>query len=472
MFYGGISMNYDNVDKYNLRNIGMAYILEKNSFSKDGKTITYYEIIDCCCGFVYEYRNVGLLFVSLSKNTGSQLQLNYNPEHKTLASGFKTLGELSTQNNNTMDIELFISEYKKHIRELYFYNAVEDTYELINNEELIHQIRSSKKKKKDFDEKDLNKDSDISQMYSEIKKTIISQDEQIMQILTTLFKNQKVVNGKFDIDMISKLKENLIIYGSTGTGKTEILKRIANIYKVPIVIEDATSLTESGFVGRDIKDMLNDLYLASGKDIESAQKGILVIDEFDKLAEQDSSRSHVSREGVQRSLLKLLDGSEYYFDGLKFNTSKLSVVALGAFTGIVENDDYTNITTKDFVDYGIMRELMGRFSKLVAMNYLTKEDIKKILIESNFSPINTYKHLFESMNIGFTYEDDFIDYIAEKAVALNSGARSLKTVFDDIISSAMFRIFAGDYSSIHLTKPIEDEKPYVLTKTLKNSNNK
>ena len=471
MFYGGISMNYDNVDKYNLRNIGMAYILEKNSFSKDGKTITYYEIIDCCCGFVYEYRNVGLLFVSLSKNTGSQLQLNYNPEHKTLASGFKTLGELSTQNNNTMDIELFISEYKKHIRELYFYNAVEDTYELINNEELIHQIRSSKKKKKDFDEKDLNKDSDISQMYSEIKKTIISQDEQIMQILTTLFKNQKVVNGKFDIDMISKLKENLIIYGSTGTGKTEILKRIANIYKVPIVIEDATSLTESGFVGRDIKDMLNDLYLASGKDIESAQKGILVIDEFDKLAEQDSSRSHVSREGVQRSLLKLLDGSEYYFDGLKFNTSKLSVVALGAFTGIAENDDYTNITTKDFVDYGIMRELMGRFSKLVAMNYLTKEDIKKILIESNFSPINTYKHLFESMNIGFTYEDDFIDYIAEKAVALNSGARSLKTVFDDIISSAMFRIFAGDYSSIHLTKPIEDEKPYVLTKTLKNSNN-
>ena len=116
MFYGGISMNYDNVDKYNLRNIGMAYILEKNSFSKDGKTITYYEIIDCCCGFVYEYRNVGLLFVSLSKNTGSQLQLNYNPEHKTLASGFKTLGELSTQNSNTMDIELFISEYKKYQR--------------------------------------------------------------------------------------------------------------------------------------------------------------------------------------------------------------------------------------------------------------------------------------------------------------------------------------------------------------------
>lgn len=457
-------MNYDNIDKHNLRNIGIAYVIEKKSFVKDEKKITYYEIIDYYCGFVFEYRNSGLLFTSLSKNLGSELQLNYNPKKNVLAAGFKTFYELCLQNNNTVDIDKFIAEYKKHVGEFCFYNAVEDTCELINNEEVIQQIKNSKKSKKDFDENVLNKDSDISQMYSEIKKTIISQDEQIMQILTTLFKNQKVVNGKFDIDMISKLKENLIIYGSTGTGKTEILKRIAKIYKVPIVIEDVTSLTESGFVGRDIQDMLNDLYLASGEDLESAQKGILVIDEFDKLAEKDSGRSHVSREGVQRSLLKLLDGTEYYFNGLTFNTSKLSVVALGAFTGITKNDDYTNINTKDFVDYGIMRELMGRFSKLVAMNYLTKEDLKKILLESNFSPINTYKHLFESMNIGFTYEDDFIDYIAEKAVALNSGARGLKTVFDDIISSAMFRIFAGDYSSIHLTRPNDEEKPYVLTK--------
>ena len=210
--------------------------------------------------------------------------------------------------------------------------------------------------------------------------------------------------------------------------------------------------------------MLNDLYLAANRNIEVAQKGILVIDEFDKLAEKDSTHNHVSKEGVQRSLLKLLDGSEYYFNGLTFNTSKLSVVALGAFTDITNSDDYTGINIKDFVDYGIMRELMGRFSKLVAMNYLTKEDIKKILIESSFSPINTYKVLFDSMNIDFTYDDDFIDYIAAKAIALNSGARSLKTVFDDIISSAMFKIFDGDYSSIHLINPNESESPYVLTK--------
>lgn len=446
-----------------LSNIGLAYIMQKKSFLKDDKPITYFEIIDCVYGFKYDYKNVGFLFTSLSKNLGTQLPTAYNSKNEYFAINFQSIEELSSKNNNVADIDKFLSEYKKNIGKFCFYIPDQNTFESISDQELIQQIEKSKSKE-DFNGNLLNKNSEISKMYSEIKKTIISQDKQIMQILTTLFKNQKVVNGSFDIDMISKLKENLIIYGPTGTGKTEILKRIAKIYKVPIVIEDATSLTESGFVGRDIQDMLNDLYLAANRNIEVAQKGILVIDEFDKLAEKDSTHNHVSKEGVQRSLLKLLDGSEYYFNGLTFNTSKLSVVALGAFTGITNSDDYTGINIKDFVDYGIMRELMGRFSKLVAMNYLTKEDIKKILIESSFSPINTYKVLFDSMNIVFTYDDDFIDYIAAKAIALNSGARSLKTVFDDIISSAMFKIFDGDYSSIHLINPNESESPYVLTK--------
>lgn len=167
-------------------------------------------------------------------------------------------------------------------------------------------------------------------------------------------------------------------------------------------------------------------------------------------------------------MLKLLDGSTFYFNDKEFDTSKLSIVALGAFTGIVNGDDYSSVSPTDFVNYGIMRELMGRFSKLIAINPLSKEDIKKILIESDFSPLNTYKLLFDSINISFSYEDNFVDYIAEKAVILNSGARSLKTVVDDAISSAMFRIFAGGYSRILLTKPItNEERPYVLTKKVK-----
>lgn len=108
-------MNYDNVDKKNLRNIGIAYILKKNNFSKDRKTITYYEIIDCCCGFLYEYSNSGLVFTFLSKDPGLQLHINYNPNRQFLASNFKTFYEFCRQNNYVLDIPLFISEYKKHI---------------------------------------------------------------------------------------------------------------------------------------------------------------------------------------------------------------------------------------------------------------------------------------------------------------------------------------------------------------------
>ena len=212
--------------------------------------------------------------------------------------------------------------------------------------------------------------------------------------------------------------------------------------------------------------MLEDLYLAAGKNIKLAEKGILVIDEFDKLAEKnEDNQSHVSRLGVQRSLLKLLDGSLFYFDNKKFDTSKLTIVGLGAFTGITDSDDYKNLSSNDFIKHGIMRELMGRFSKTIAMNPLSKEDMIKILKESDFSPLNTYKKLFEMLNVNFDFNDKFIEYIASLAIEKHSGARSLKTIFDDCISSALFRIFAGEYSGISLIKPDErNNKPYVLTK--------
>ena len=445
-----------------MNDVGITYILEKKECTIEGRKRVYYEIIDCACGLMWSFRNTGEQFISLSKQLGFSINRKINTNSDNAVAGFKSFMDLTAENGNKFDIGIFMKEYRSHIGEYYTYDALKDTFSVISDENFINNIKS---KKKDFDDAILDNDTDISQMYSEIKRTIISQDEQIMQILTTLFKNQKVVNSSLHKDIIGKLKENLIVYGSTGTGKTEIIKRISNIYKIPLVIEDATSFSETGYVGRDITSMLEDLYLAADKDMELAQKGILVIDEFDKLAEKNSSsHDHVSRIGVQRSLLKLLDGSTFYFGDQKFDTSKLSVVALGAFSQITNGDDYSKITTTDFVNYGIMRELMGRFSKRVAMNSLSKDDIKRILIESDFSPLNTYKLLFESMNISFSYDEDFVDYIAEKAVALNSGARSLKTVFDDTISSAMFRIFAGKYSAINLTKPTNDEGPYVLTK--------
>lgn len=338
--------------------------------------------------------------------------------------------------------------------------------ELVGDKKIIIEAKKAFHigEKKEFSESSMINDSDISKLYKNIKKTIISQDKQIMMILTSLFKNNRVINSSLSDDVIRKLKENILIAGPTGTGKTEIITRISKNYDLPIVIADSTSLSETGYAGRNVEDLLSDLYIAADKDLEKAQKGILVIDEFDKLAEKND-QAMVSRSGVQRSLLKILDGSKMYFDGMVFDTSKLTVIGLGAFSGIKEKESYDNISTEDLTKYGIMQELVGRFSKVIKMNSLCKSDLKRILLESDLSPLNTYKSLFDEMEVSFSYDDKFVDFIAEKAEQLDTGARSLKTIFDEQISGALFSIFAGDYKDISLTNPDENGISYKLEKT-------
>lgn len=453
-----------------MANLRIGYLFKKKYVTYEKKKYEIFEFVDYVAGIGFTNPENNDRFNVLSGNYNGTYAsfINKNANEEDYVFLEDNLSDALKVNDNKVD---FIAIRNKRISSTgkYYLRGDNGTSlsKLINKDLITHLQNNDKKGQSDFDEDEFEKTSDISSMYSSIKKTIISQDEQIIQILTALFKNQKVVNSDLDMDLVAKLKENILIYGSTGTGKTEILKRISRLYNIPIVIEDATALSETGYQGRKITDMLEDLCFAANNDIELAEKGILVIDEFDKLAEKSGdSQSHVSRLGVQRSLLKLLDGTLFYFDDKKFDTSKLTVVGLGAFTGITKGDDYKQLTTDDFMKYGIMRELIGRFSKTIAMNPLSKEDIIKILKESDFSPLNTYKKLFDMLEVNFDFSDEFIEYIAELAIAKQSGARSLKTVFDDCISSALFRIFAGEYSSISLVKPDdENNKPYLLTKT-------
>lgn len=453
-----------------MTNLSVGYLFKKKYVTYQSKKWEIFEFVDyvVAISFTNTSNNERCNILS-GNNAGSYASaLNKNANEEDFVFIFDSLSKAIEENENSVN---FVKIRENKISKIAKYYLRKDSgdglTQLVNSDLISFLEKDSSKGKSEFDEGEFQKSTDISTMYSSIKKTIISQDEQIMQILTALFKNQKVVESDFDIDLIAKLKENILIYGSTGTGKTEILKRISKLYNIPIVIEDATSLSETGYQGRKITDMLEDLCLAADGDIKLAEKGILVIDEFDKLAEKSSdNQSHVSRLGVQRSLLKLLDGTLFYFDNKQFDSSRLTVVGVGAFTGITNGDDYKQLTTEDFMNYGIMRELIGRFSKTIAMNPLKKEDIIKILKNSDFSPLNTYKKLFEMLQVQFEFTDDFIEYIADLAIAKKSGARSLKTVFDDCVSSALFRIFAGEYSGISLVKPdVENDKPYVLTKT-------
>ncbi len=448
-----------------MANLNTGYLFEKKYITFNSEEWEIFEFIDYVAAICYEnkYNDMRYNIVSGDKTGFYANPINKNQKEE-LVFIEEDLNKVIQNNNYIVNFEEIRKNKISKTAKYYQKNNKGGLTKLENNE-LLNFLENNKRKE-EFSEKSFEKSTDISDMYLSIKKTIISQDEQIMKILTALFKNQKVVSSNLDNDLISKLKENILIYGSTGTGKTEILKRISKLYDIPIVIEDTTALSETGYQGRKITDMLEDLCQAANNDINLAEKGILVLDEFDKIAEKDGdSQSHVSRLGVQRSLLKLLDGSIFYFDNKKFDTSKLTIVGLGAFTGITKSDDYKKITTEDFMKYGIMRELIGRFSKTIAMNPLNKEDIIKILKESDFSPLNTYKKLFEMLQVKFEFNDDFIEYIAEKAIYKKSGARSLKTIFDECISSALFRIFAGEYSEISLIKPKnEDEQPYILKK--------
>lgn len=450
-------------------NLSVGYLFKKKYVTYQSKKYEIFEFIDYVATIVFTNRSNNQRCNILSGiHAGDYASIiNPNANEEEFVFLIDDIQKAIEDNGNSVDFPEIREKRISSTAKYYLREKKGTTLTQLVNEDLINFLENEDAKgKKAFDEEVFEKSTDISAMYAAVKKTIISQDEQIMQILTALFKNQKVVESDLDIDLIAKLKENILIYGSTGTGKTEILKRISKLYEIPIVIEDATSLSETGYQGRKITDMLDDLCLAANGDIKLAEKGILVIDEFDKLAEKNGdNQTHVSRLGVQRSLLKLLDGALFYFDNKKFDSSRLTIVGVGAFTGITSSDDYKHITTEDFMKYGIMRELIGRFSKTIAMNPLKKEDIIKILKNSDFSPLNTYKKLFEMLQVEFEFNDDFIEYIADLAIAKKSGARSLKTVFDDCISSALFRIFAGEYSRISLIKPDdENEKPYVLAK--------
>ena len=447
---------------YILDNLGIAYIyVPRRGIIKEGQGVRDYYEIECVdIGF----RTEDCTFVSLMENVGEEFDFYNNFDGKRFVVDFKHISELCEEYGNYKPKD-FVNLFEKKVGKCYLWNYQNSQFEEIKEQKFF---KANKKKKKK-----IGADLNIVKMYNQVRETIIAQDEQVKQILASVYKNQKIINSSLDDRTIAKLKENIIVYGPTGTGKTEILTQIAKLCDVPIVIEDATSFSETGYVGRDVSEMLGDLYSIAGNDVNLAEKGILVIDEFDKLGESatDGTMEGPSRNGVQRSLLKILDGGtitfrEDNYDGnlIDFNTSKLTVVALGAFSSIKKNDDYSDISTKDFIDQGIMREVMGRFSKLVPMNHFSKDDYKRILLKSNLSPINTYQKLFDEMGIKFSYDDKLIDYIIEEAEALECGARSLKTVFDGIISDELFDVFAGDKKEIHLTVPKDQSKSYVARK--------
>ena len=311
-----------------------------------------------------------------------------------------------------------------------------------------------------------------------LNQYVIGQEDAKKVLSVAVYNHYKRLLQKDDNEEVEIEKSNVILVGRTGTGKTLLARTIAKMLNVPFCIADATVLTEAGYVGEDVESILSRLLQAADFDVASAERGIVFIDEIDKVARKSDNPSitrDVSGEGVQQALLKLLEGATVNVPPqggrkhpeqkmIQVNTKNILFVCGGAFSGIEklierrininaigfssaekdvnkgEENLLKYVNPQDLKDYGLIPELIGRFPVLSFLNPLEKETLKRILVEPKNSLVKQYIKLFKIDDVELTFNEDVYDFIVEKSIEMKLGARGLRSICEAILNDAMFEL--------------------------------
>ena len=321
---------------------------------------------------------------------------------------------------------------------------------------------------------------------------VIGQDQAKIKLSVGVYNHYKRINQKQDETNIEP--SNLLLLGHTGCGKTELVKTVAKLLDVPMVIVGATCFTQAGYVGEDVESILSRLYQAANNDLGRAERGIVFIDEIDKIAKQGDSPSitkDVSGEGVQQALLKILEGSKVKFtptggrkhpekEMIEIDTSNILFVCSGAFVGIEKRiekrlnmrsigfsaDSKKNVSKENIIEYltpedvrayGMIPELVGRLPIITYVKNLTKEELRQVLTEPKNSIIKQYTKLFKMDGVKLEFEDEALDYIVEKAITLKTGARGLRSIVEEIMTQYMYDIPSTKKRKLVVTKQYAEE---------------
>ena len=366
---------------------------------------------------------------------------------------------------------------KNHLKLIKFQN---DKNISKTSEETIPQ------KQTDFQIKSLKmdvSDIDINEIIRQIKDKFIGQDEAVEAVVSNIYANQRIIETG-NRDLISTQKASILLDGPTGTGKTAIIKEVADRLSLPMVITSATAYSGTGYVGGSITDILVKLLEKTKGNLELAQRGIVCLDEFDKLGQSPNEGNNLKmKTAVQQELLAFISGTKYDIEymgkTIEFDTSNLTFIGMGAFTKIRDqkiaerlmqsknhtigfasydesgkeetNNTYV-MTEQDYINFGLERELIGRFSLLTSTKAYSIDDYKNILLKSSISPLKMFIEFAKSFGVeSVNYDDDFIQMAAEIAYKDNFGARGLQKIISNLKNSLLLEIMNNKTKSINLT---------------------